>query len=168
MKIAIIGYIACGKSTLALKLSKIYGIPVFHTDKLTLNSQWYPLPRKTAKSNIAKVLEKNQDWIIDGTEETLLFDERLSRADKIIFLDLSLKDSIARSLKRYRELSGQERPSGPDGNKEVINWWTISCLLGQRNMVKRMMFKRVCRNYRDKITILKSQKEIDDFLQNLR
>lgn len=64
MKIAILGYSECGKSTLAAYLSTYYHIPLLYLDTVQFEA----------------------DWVIDGNYALFLQSRRLKEADYIIYM----------------------------------------------------------------------------------
>lgn len=60
MRIAITGPPKAGKSTLAVTLSRVLGIPVYHTDELK-NLDW-----STASEEVSMWFSRPDPWIIEG------------------------------------------------------------------------------------------------------
>lgn len=58
MKIAIIGYSASGKSTLAAYLSKHYQIPCLHLDKLRFLPHWQKRPDDDVRQELQTLFGK--------------------------------------------------------------------------------------------------------------
>lgn len=102
-RVVIIGPGASGKSTLALQLGEITGLPVVELDKVfwrpglieTPRDQWMGIQRK---------LVEEKEWILDGDLGPYdVIEVRLRAADTIIFLDFSLLRCAWRSARRSRE-----------------------------------------------------------------
>jgi len=90
---------ASGKSTLALKLGEITGLPVVELDKVF----WRPGLIETPRDEWAELQRKNE-WIMDGDLGPFdVFEVRLRAADTIIFLDFSLVRCAWRAIRRSRE-----------------------------------------------------------------
>jgi adenylate kinase family enzyme len=102
-RVVILGPGASGKSTLAIHLSEITGLPVIELDKVF----WRPGLAATPRDQWAKMQERlveESRWIIDG--DLGLYDAvevRLHAADTIIFLDFSLLRCAWRAIRRSRE-----------------------------------------------------------------
>jgi adenylate kinase family enzyme len=102
-RVVILGPGASGKSTLAIHLSEITGLPVIELDKVF----WRPGLSATPRDQWAKMQERlveESRWIIDG--DLGLYDAvevRLHAADTIIFLDFSLLRCAWRAIRRSRE-----------------------------------------------------------------
>ena len=102
-RVLILGPGASGKSTFAVRLGEVTGLPVIELDKIF----WRPGIVATPRDEWAKVQEelvKKERWIIDGDLGPYDAAEvRLRAADTIIFLDFSLVRCAWRALLRSRE-----------------------------------------------------------------
>jgi adenylate kinase family enzyme len=102
-RVAIIGRGASGKSTLAVRLGEITGLPVIELDKLF----WQPGVVATPRDQWAAIqqeLVERERWIMDGDLGPHdVVDVRLRAADTIIFLDFSLVPCAWRAIRRSRE-----------------------------------------------------------------
>ena len=99
----ILGLGASGKSTLAIHLSEITGLPVIELDKVF----WRPGLAATPRDEWIKLQERlvqENGWIIDGDLGPYdAVEVRLEAADTIIFLDFSLVRCAWRAIRRSRE-----------------------------------------------------------------
>lgn len=99
----ILGPGASGKSTLALQLGQITGLPVIELDKIFWQSGLVATPPDQWLHVQQTLIEKNR-WIMDGDLGPYDAAEvRLRAADTIIFLDFSLLRCAWRVLRRSRE-----------------------------------------------------------------
>jgi adenylate kinase family enzyme len=102
-RVVILGPGASGKSTLAIHLSEITGLPVIELDKVF----WRPGLAATPRDQWAKMQERfveESRWIIDGDLGPYdAVEVRLHAADTIIFLDFSLLRCAWRAIRRSRE-----------------------------------------------------------------
>jgi|HubBroStandDraft_4_1064222.scaffolds.fasta_scaffold00199_17 adenylate kinase family enzyme len=102
-RVAIIGRGASGKSTLAVRLGEITGLPVVELDKVF----WQPGLVATPRDHWIAIQERlvaEEEWIMDG--DLGLYDVveiRLRSADTILFLDFSLLRCVWRAIQRSRE-----------------------------------------------------------------
>ena len=94
---------AAGKSTLAVRLGEITGLPVIELDKLF----WRPGLAATPRGQWAAIqheLVSQQSWIMDGDLGPYdVVDVRLQAADTVVFLDFSLVRCAWRAIRRSRE-----------------------------------------------------------------
>lgn len=167
MKIAVLGYSGAGKSTLARALGEKYSIPVLHFDTVQFTPNWEERDRVEAHRMVHAFME-NPGWVIDGTYTNFEYERRLSEADKIVLLDLPRIVCFFRALKRYFRFHGKTRPDMADGCCEKMDaefiWWL---LWKGRTRQKREKFQKVVAQYPKKTVILKSQRDIDHYLEGL-
>ena len=161
MKIAIIGYSASGKSTLAAKLGERYQIPVQHLDCLQFVAGWNLRDRNEARAMAAEFLQQDS-WVIDGNYENFYQKERLELADRIIFLNFNRFSCLYRAFRRYLRYRGRTREDMAEGCNEKIDWefaWWI--LHESRTRKRREHFQEICEAYRGKVTVIRSQRELE-------
>ena len=89
-RVAIIGNAGGGKSTLAKKLSKSKGLPLYPVDKIQWKPKWTPAPQEEIRSKLDQLIEKEL-WIIDGWGPWDCLEKRFEAADTIIFVDFPLR-----------------------------------------------------------------------------
>ena len=168
MKIAIIGYSGAGKSTLAQKLSQFYSIPKLHIDTIQFQPGWQDSDRDWMKTEMKNFLTNHSDWVIDGNYSWCYYEERMQEADQIIFLNFSPWICLLRAFKRYLKYRGQVRESMAAGCKEQFNWEFIRWILWDgRTKNAKVRYQQVQETYPEKVIVLRSQKEMDHFLENL-
>ena len=102
-RIVIFGPGASGKSTLALQLSKVTGLPVIEIDKIFWQPGLAAMPRDQW-IELQQKLIKEDGWIMEGDLGPYdAVEVRLRAADTIIFLDFSLVRCVWRAVRRSRE-----------------------------------------------------------------
>lgn len=94
----IFGIPGSGKSTFALKLSRLLNAPLFHIDKYFFVSGWEERNYEEFLQ-IQKGLVNQDSWIIDGNA-TRSFDIRFSRADTVIYFHFNRILCLWRIFKR--------------------------------------------------------------------
>ncbi|HWN21182.1 MAG TPA: AAA family ATPase [Gaiellaceae bacterium] len=111
-RIAVIGCGGAGKTTLARKLGEVLGLPVIHAD--LLRSDW----EATQAGLIAR-----DEWVIDAMRLNTL-DERLARADAVVFLDRGRFACLWGILLRRRRYRGGLHADGVADfvNGEFLRW----------------------------------------------
>lgn len=161
MRIAIMGYVGSGKSVLARRLSQKLTIPKLELDDIAFNKNWKSVDRSRILPEIAMFMEQ-ESWIIDGNYDDLFQEQRLEMADKIIFVMLPRLQCLIRALKRTKERKAV-------GYHNDINPWFLRFLLFDcRNKSRRNAYDRIAKQYASKLTILTSQSEINQYLEEVR
>jgi adenylate kinase family enzyme len=102
-RVIVVGPGAAGKSTLAVRLGEITGLPVIELDTLF----WRPGLAATPRGQWAAIqreLTRRQSWIMDGDLGPYdVIDVRLQAADTVVFLDFSPLRCAWRAIRRSRE-----------------------------------------------------------------
>ena len=161
MKIVLMGYAGSGKTFLAKYLSEKRNIPVMHLDEVKYTKEWKPIPDETVLPIVSEFLQKD-DWILDGNYTYLFQKERLDAADKIILLLLPRIPCLLRCIRRRKDRKAE-------GYINDTNLWFIQFVLFEgRNKERRKNYNRIRETYQDKVITLRSQKEIDTFLQQVK
>lgn len=167
MKIEIYGYSGSGKSTLAHDLGAKLGLPVLHMDTVHFLPGWQ-VREMDEKRRMIEEFMKNSDWVIDGNYTNLFYRERMEQADRIIFMNFNRLICLRRVLRRYRENRGRARTSMAEGCNEKIDAEFIRWVLwGSRTRRARRRNAAVAREYAAKTTILRNQRELNAFRQQM-
>lgn len=119
-RIMIIGQPGSGKSTLARQLGDILSLPVVHVDLIHWQSGWIERGG-SEKDRLCSQEHAKDTWIFEGGRSQT-WDERLARADTLIWLDFPLAIRAWRILKRRVKYRNLNRPDLPAGCPERINW----------------------------------------------
>ncbi|MGX7073622.1 DNA topology modulation protein [Falseniella ignava] len=168
MKIAIIGYSGAGKSTLTEKLSHYYSIPKLHMDTLQFQPGWQDSDRDWMAAEMKNFLTSHSDWVIDGNYSWCYYEKRMLEADQIIFLNFSPLTCLIRAFKRYLTYRGKVRESMALGCPERFDVEFIRWILWDgRTKTAKERYQRIQETYPEKVIVLRSQKEMDRFLENL-
>lgn len=164
-RIAIIGISGTGKSTLAVKLSKLLNIPVIHVDQHIWKENWNEVDEDEAVTSLGKVLE-NEKWIAEGWI-TPCTELRLKRADIILYLDYSGIRAAIGGLKRWWMYRGKKRPEMPDGcsEKTSIDWHYLWVMIGryERNEIEKYLHSYTNSN---KLVRLYSPRKTNQFIMD--
>ena len=109
MKILIVGIVASGKTTLARKLSKLLDIKHYEIDSVVHDDINNVKRSEEEQNKIFKKINKEDNWIIEGTLRKHLF-YLCDMADKIIYLDIPVKVRKKRIFFRFvKQLLGVEK-----------------------------------------------------------
>jgi len=85
-RVAVIGYIAGGKSSLARVPAAKRGLPYHELDRLQITSDWRAVPRPEFLARHAAVIAEPA-WVIDGIGLWRSLSDRLLAADAIVHID---------------------------------------------------------------------------------
>lgn len=99
-KIAITGGSGAGKTTLGKILAKRIDAVFVEVDAIQHKANWEKATPEEIRVAVHAVLDKHSRWVIDGTCGRDLGDYIPSRADIIVWLDLSLATKLVRLLRR--------------------------------------------------------------------
>ncbi len=169
MKTMLIGYSACGKSSLAKYIAKLQDTKVLYMDKVHWLPGWIERNHSEEIEIVEDFMNNEPSWVIDGNYHKVLYDRRLQEADEIVFLKLNRITCLKRAIHRYFENCGKSRESMTDGCPEKIDmdfiWWI---LYEGRSLRKNKEYKRVIKEYADKITVIRTQKDLDRYYSRLR
>ncbi len=102
-KVMIMGCPGSGKSNLAIKLGRIKNLPVYQIKDDILSFNHSDKEKEMWIKAIANISEREK-WIIEGSQK-ITFEERMIKADTIIFIDekpiVCLSGYIKRSIKNW-------------------------------------------------------------------
>ena len=168
MKIAVLGFSGSGKSTLARRLGERLSLPTLHLDTVFWLPGWQERDREECADITARFIEQDS-WIIEGVYSKFHFDARMEQADRIILVTLPRLNCLFRAMRRYRIYRGKSRPDMTDGCPEKFDlnfaYWVF---WKGRTRSRRRILEDVVAQYPEKVTILRSQREIDRFLEGFR
>lgn len=165
MKIAVLGFSGGGKSTLARQLGEKLRLPVLHLDTVYWLPGWQQRRTSEGAAIVAEFMEQ-PDWIIEGTYSKYHLDCRMEEADQIVLLLLPRLTCFVRALRRNYAYRGRSRPDMAEGCPEKMDAEFIFWLLWKGRLPRRRkIFDDIAGRYPCKTVILRSQKEIDRYLE---
>ena len=166
MKIAILGYSGSGKSTMARTLGAYYGCDVLHFDAVQFLPGWEVRPAEEKRRLTEDFLNTHTDWVIDGNYSKLCFDRRMREADRILILPMNRFRCLFRVVKRFLHYRNTTRPDMGEGCNEKLDAEFVKWVLWKgRTKETKARFRSVVVHYPGKTVILKTQKDIDAYLE---
>ncbi len=167
-RVMIIGQPGSGKSTLARKLGERTGLPVVHIDTIHWQPGWIERSRDE-KTRLCHEVEARERWIFEGGHSTT-WNNRLARADMLIWIDRAAPLRFWRVLLRTMLNRGRSRPDLPDNCPELLTnlpeffrfmWRTKT---SSREAIKRFVatVPSGCR-----VVCLRSNRDTDVFLASM-
>lgn len=164
MRIAIIGYSGSGKSTLAAQLGAALRAPVLHLDSVHWLPGWVERPREEELHLVRTFLDSNDAWVIDGNYTPLFYDERMKRADRIIFLNFNRFTCLRRAVNRTRIYKGRTRPDMGAGCTEKMDFEFARWILhDSRTAQAKSRYRRLKETYPEKFIEIRNQKALTAF-----
>lgn len=119
-RVMVLGQAGAGKSTFAVALGEITGLPVFHMDQVHWKPGWVEREGDEKIQLVEKIIAREK-WILEGGL-SVTYGTRAARADTAIWLDLPLGLRTRRIIRRrldYR--GGQTRPDLPENCPERLD-----------------------------------------------
>ena len=157
-KIAVVGGSGTGKTTLTNNLGRKLNVPIYHIDGIHHLENWKTRDTKERDRIILKRANEEK-WVIDGTYKSTL-QERINKADLVIFLDYSTISRLNGILTRYFKDKGKERPEIP-GCKEKMDWNFIKMVLTWRWTQGKEVKKIIMENKDKKILVFKNRRSLN-------
>ena len=117
-RVMIIGQPGSGKSTLARELGLRTGLPVVHIDTIHWQPGWVERSRDE-KTRLCSEVEARDHWIFEGGH-SITWENRVARADLLIWIDRSATLRFWRVLLRTLLQRGSSRPDLPDNCPELL------------------------------------------------
>lgn len=119
-RILIVGSTSSGKSTLPRSLAERLDLPSVHLDAIFWSRGWVMRAERDFQDRLATELARDA-WIIDGCYLSTR-DQRLRRADTLIYLDFPTRICLWRVLKRIFTSHGKARQDVADGCPERFDF----------------------------------------------
>ena len=97
-KVIVIGCPGSGKTTFALKLAEITGIPLYHLDAIWHKPDKTHIPREEFDGRIKEIF-KTDEWIIDGNYKRTI-EMRIKECDTVFLFELPVEVCIKGATQR--------------------------------------------------------------------
>lgn len=168
MRISIVGLPGSGKTTLARVLSKKLGIPHIHIDRFWLEAGGLNVShnkdgveyRDQVRAKVrVKALEAHiaGSWVSDGFY-TGMVPEITEWSDRIVYLKIPLARRLFNHFRRMMH---------PNDRHPELNWKseiTFFYEIVRRDFVMKPKLEKYVGDNKNKVTVLKSYKEVDEFV----
>lgn len=173
MKITILGPSGSGKTTLAKKISDRFGIPRLELDRLWFECGGYNCfingcseeekskVFEQIKNKVENFLSENENWVIDGVYtkvQTIIADT----ADDVVLIKRPVLKRATSHIVRVAKNDGRhpETTKFQDFlfSKTIIKRW----LKGENKKLQEFLD-----NYNDKLVVLRSFREVDDYFSSI-
>jgi len=166
-RIMIIGGAGSGKSTLARELGELLNLPVIHIDTIYWQTGWVMRPL----DEIARLTNAAADgdaWVFEGNHSHTM-PYRASRADMLIFLDISTGRRLARVIRRIAKYHGRTRPDMGEDCPERFDWSFIKWVVDYRKngRLRALKFMEQAPNHLIK-RHLRKPRDVEAFLDSMR
>ena len=116
-RIAVVGGSGSGKTSVALRLAELNGLPYVELDALHGGPHWSACPGDEFRARVGDAIS-GDSWVVDGNYTGKLGDLVLERADLVVWLDLPLRVTLPRLWSRTRRRM-RERTELWGGNRET-------------------------------------------------
>ena len=162
-RICIIGGSGTGKTTLSNNLSKELNLPVYHIDGIHHLENW---KERDKKERDRLIIEKasQEKWIIDGTYRSTL-QQRLEKADYVIYLDYSTMAQVIGVLKRFIKNHGKEKDEIP-GCKEKMSWEFLWLVINWRKNKRNEIIEKISKIDNNKVHVFYKRKQLNKWYEN--
>ena len=163
-KIYIIGPVGSGKTTFAMKLSKLYNIPYYELDKISWDDDHGNIKRSDEEVQrlFNKVLS-NKKWIIEDVGRTK-FKKGLNEADVIYYIKFSKIKSYYRVTKRwFKQRLGKEKYN----YLPTFNQWINNIYIVNSYYKKEKRKLKNLEDFKNKLVILNNKKMNDVLTKRL-
>ncbi len=163
-RIVIIGPPGAGKTEFANNLGRVLGIKeVNHLDHFFWKPGWVRTTGEERHEAISHLILKNE-WIIEGNFlETV--DTQFSRADVVIWLNLSAFICLYRVLRRYFE---KERPEIAPGCRDKITPQFLFSIFFYKLFDTYFIKQKIKKNPFIHLVVLKNPKQVFSYFEKVK
>lgn len=165
-RVMIVGQPGSGKSTFARMLGERTGLPVVHIDLIHWKPGWVEQERGE-KTKLCREVHARDEWIFEGGH-SVTWQERLDRADTLIWLDFPVWLRTWRVFTRTIKDYGRTRADLPEGCPERFDLEFYRFIWRTRNRSRANIIKLFENAPSEKRCVkLTSRAEIDRFLRSI-
>lgn len=164
-RVLVIGPCGAGKSTAAVELGRVLGLPVHHLDRLHWREGWVESSREELLDLLAPILA-GERWLIDGNYGGTMAD-RLERADTVVYLDYPTWLCLSRAVRRVWRYRGRARPDMAPGCPERFDLAFFLYILTFRRGPRRRTEAKLA-GHEAKVRRFRSPDELRRWIDGLR
>lgn len=155
-RICIFGNSGSGKSTLAKALGQKLNLPIYHLDKELLTGNYKKRPTAELSQIHANIINKPA-WVIDGNFRKGLLQDRIDKADLVVFIEINRLKALFRTIRRSKT-TGQDSDTVPKGaSLNQISWQLIQYILTYNQDKKIRELEQICHKKNTQFMVLKSK-----------
>ncbi len=164
-RLMIVGSGGAGKSTLAIRLGAVTGLPVVHLDVEFWRPGWVRTPRDEWFARVDELLARDR-WIMDGNFDNTM-ERRCAAADTVVLLDLPTWVCLARALRRSLLGRRRRRPDLAEGcderiDLEFLRWvWRF-----RRDQLPKIERRLAALDASKRVVVLRSDADVEAFLRS--
>ena len=163
-RVLVIGPCGAGKSTAAVEIGGLLGLPVHHLDRLHWRAGWVESTRDELRAALAPILA-GERWLIDGNYGGTMAG-RLDRADTVVYLDYPTRVCLWRALVRVWRHRGQSRPDMAPGCPERFDPAFFLYILTFRRGPRRRTEAKLA-GHHDKLKRFRHPRELRTWMDSL-
>lgn len=119
-RVLVVGSAGAGKTTFAVRLAPLLGLPLVHLDAEFWRPGWRQTPPEAWRWRVDALVTRDA-WVMDGNYGGTL-ERRLARADAVVFLDVPRHVCMRRVILRIWRNRGRPGPGLPEGCPERWDW----------------------------------------------
>jgi adenylate kinase family enzyme len=162
-RVLVVGTSGVGKTTLAMEMQRVTGLPVHHLDLLGWEAGWV---RREAEefAHDVDALMKGKRWVIEGNYIATL-PSRVGRADTLVLIDLPLWLCLVRVFRRWWKDRNRVRHDLPKGCVEPLPWTFLTWVLTAPPRRQQVWVEVAAKNPNVRFIHLKSARQVDAFVK---
>ncbi len=163
-RVAIVGLLGSGKTTLAAALGTATGLQVFQTDRMFLASDGSVTSPDAVRAKLDQVLTRSA-YILEGAQGWT-FAPRVAACDTVIWMDIGILRRALNAFHRRRRAIRAHQATGAKRPLPAVRFWGWFCL-GHLEECKALKAALAARPAGVRLVRLRSFAEVQAFLDNL-
>ena len=166
-RVLVMGSSGSGKSTFAMRLSEITGIPFVSLDALFWKPGWVKSDKAEFQERVTEAARQPR-WIMDGNFQSHLVELRRDVSDTVIWFDLPRSTCMLGILKRIARSYGRVRPEMGEGCPEKIDFEFFRYVWSYRRLQRPKLLDYFAGLRADQsLVCFTDRAQADDYLQQV-